>query len=86
MTCTCLGVIGRDPHCARHGDAVRAAESRLAAACDALSDDLWTDVTGAMAQRNDEFCCSQSESLEGKKEVALIAELVDAVRAWRGSR
>ena len=56
---------------------------RLKAACDAISDDLWSDITGAMAQRNDEFCCSPREQEDGRKEVALVDQLLEAVREWR---
>lgn len=56
---------------------------RLKAACDALSDDDWEDITGAMDQRNGEFCVGQADHDAAAAEYKRIYELIQALREWR---
>lgn len=57
--------------------------ARLKAACDALSEDIWDDITGAMQQRDHEFCCNAKEREAGQRDIELVAELIEALRGWR---
>lgn len=51
-------------------------------ACSKLSEDEWNDITGAMSQRDMEFCCNAREAKEGGESIERVGNVVDALRKW----
>lgn len=57
-------------------------ERELIDACGDIREDLWHDITGAMNQRDAEYCGSVGERLKGLADIERVDRVVVALRAW----